>query len=106
MAKLTIRDLASVDVEMWDKTFETIPATRSVERNVAALERQLTELPDDDTDKMVELTAQVIDLRLKPKGNARKKAGELVIEKWQADELTLDALLQFVNDLGAADRPT
>lgn len=106
MAKLTIRDLASVDVDLWGKAFETIPATRSVERQVAELERQLNELTDDDTDKMVELTAQVIDLRLKPAGNARKKAGELVLEKWHADELTLSALLEFVNDLGAADRPT
>jgi hypothetical protein len=104
MAPLTIRDLASVDVDLWGKKFETIPATRSVSVKSAELEVELNQT--DDNDKIVELVAQVLDLRLKPAGNGRKKAGELVIEKWQADELTLDALLDFLEALSTADRPT
>lgn len=105
MAKLTIRDLASVDVDLWGKAFETVPPVRSVSMKIAELERELDEAGDDN-DKVVTLVSQVLDLRLKPAGNGRKKAGDLVVEKWQADELTLDALLDFVNALGEADRPT
>lgn len=106
MGKLTIRDLASVEVDLWGKTFNTVPATRSVEKKIAELEGQLSQLNDDQSDEIVALTAQVIDLRLKPAGQARKRAGELVVEKWNSDELTLSQLLDFVNALGDADRPT
>jgi hypothetical protein len=105
MAKLTIRDLASVDVDLWGKAFETVPPVRSVSLKLEELQRQFNDV-DDDGDKIVDLTAQILDLKLKPAGNGRKNAGDLVREKWQADELTLNQLLDFLNAIGEADRPT
>lgn len=106
MPKLTIRDLASVEVDLWGKKFVTVPATRSVLGKVTALEGKLDELTDDQLDEKVELLTQVLDLRLKPAGQGRKKAGELVLEQWKADELTLPQLFEFANDVAGADRPT
>jgi hypothetical protein len=106
MAKLTIRDLASADVDLWGKAFETVPATRSVERKIQELEAKLRELTDDQTDEMVALTAEMLDARLKPAGQGRKKASEIIIEKWNGDELTVSQLLDFVGVVSEADRPT
>jgi hypothetical protein len=106
MAKLTIRDLASVDVDLWGKSFESIPPVRSVYKRIQQLEQQLLEIADDQPDEQVRLTAEILDLRLKPAGQGRKKASELIVEKWEADEITLGQLLDFVGAIGDADRPT
>jgi hypothetical protein len=106
MAKLTIRDLASVDIDLWGKAFESVPPVRSVYKRIQELEQQLLAISDDDPDAQVRLTAEIIDLRLKPAGQGRKKASELIVEKWQADEITLGQLLDFVSAIGDADRPT
>jgi hypothetical protein len=103
---LTIRDLASVDVDLWGKKFETVPPTRSVLQQIAALEGKLREIPDDQTDDLVELLAQIIDLRLKPAGQGRKTASACILEKWNADELTVGQLIDFSEAVGDADRPT
>lgn len=106
MSKLTVRDLASVDVDLWGKVFETVPATRTVYAAITALEHKLDEIPDDQLDDQVAVIAEILDQRLKPAGQGRKKASEIVVEKWAADELTIAQLYDFAERLGEADRPT
>lgn len=101
---IAIRPFGSVDVDLWGHPFETVPATRTVHRRQREISAQIDEAGDDDAS--VKLLAELIDLRLKPAGNARKKASAFILEKWEADQLSVPQLEQLLDDLLETDRPT
>lgn len=103
--ELKPRDLASADVDLWGKKFVTVPAVRSVYKRLQELERKFDELTDDQPDEQVEVMAEILDARLKPAGQGRKKAGEIIKEKWKADELSIGQLLDFAAVVADADHP-
>jgi hypothetical protein len=105
-AAITVPELGDVTVDLWGREFTATPATRTVVKQVTVLQERVYQLDDEQADAIVDLLAQVIDLRLKPKGQARKKASEIIKEKWEADALTLHQLFAFMERLGEADRPT
>jgi hypothetical protein len=109
MARIAInRPSGAVDVDLWGTVFDVKPATRSVAREAKEYTERLTAAEQDgDEDTMVIIIGELLDLRLVPAEGRRKKASTLISEKWEADELTLAQLLDFVDDLGAARvRPT
>lgn len=103
---ITVPELGEVSVDLWGREFSCAPATRSVIKQVTVLQERVYQLGDEQADEIVDLLCQVVDLRLTPKGQARKKAGEIIREKWEADALTLHQLLAFMEAVGEADRPT
>lgn len=101
---LTIQPFEPVDVDLWGKKFVTVLETRSVQQKAQALHDKLANTSDDD--EAFKLLAELVDVRLKPAGQGRKKPSELIIEKWEADELSLPQLEAFIDGLVAAARPT
>lgn len=101
---ISIQPFGSVDVDLWGHPFETVPATRSVHRKQREISAKIDTVTDDD--ESVKLLAELVDLRLKPAGNGRKKASAFILEKWEADDLSVPQLEQFLDDLLATDRPT
>lgn len=104
MAKISMAGLEPADVDLWGRDFVTIPATKSVLEAVAGLEKELGDA--EGNDQAFDVLVKIVDLRLKPKGQGRKSAGEILREKWDADELPLVQLEHFLAQLEGADRPT
>lgn len=114
-----------VEVDLWGKPYETVPATRSLAIKGAPLIDKLNDLrtsvdykdlglaEDADpaavqaaiTDELVKAMGKLLDLKLRPVEGTRK-ASTLVREKWNADEVTLAQLETLLEDIGEADRPT
>jgi hypothetical protein len=99
-----------VDVDLWGSAFVTVPSTKSVVAKVMALEAQVGEIEargngDGTPDEIVGLLADIVDAKVKPKGNGRTKAADLIRRKWNADELSIDELNSFVEALTEAEGP-
>lgn len=107
MAKVTLGGaLTTVEVEVFGHKFKALPSTRSVIAVSAELEKKL-----DDTegnDEQMALVAQLLDARLKSANGSKKKASVILLEKWEADELSLTQVMSFVEELNQAQfaRPT
>ena len=54
---------------------------------------------DADGDALVGVLGGALDALLAPEGNNDRPVGDVVVEKWQSDELSLDALRRFADDL-------
>lgn len=103
--ELTPRDLATADVDLWGKHFVTVPAVRSVYKRIQELEVKFNDLDDDQPDEQVEVMAEILDARLKPAGQGKQAAGEIIKEKWNSDQLTIGQLLDFADMVADADHP-
>lgn len=93
---------AAVEVDLWGAKYETVPQTRSVTQKADAIEGKIEGA--ESADDLVSAIADAIDLRVKPV-EGTKKASTLIKEKWKADELSLPALLGFLDGVRAADHP-
>lgn len=87
------------EVDLWGQAYETVPATRSVCRKAAALEREAEQTDGGDDDSVVKLYADLVDLRLVPKGH-KTKPSTVITAKWKAEELTVAQLTRFLAKLG------
>lgn len=105
-ATISFPELNEVTVDLWGREYIASPATRALIAKVTALQARIYALDDSQADEMVTLMCEALDLRLKPKGQARKKASELVKEKWEAEAITLHQIFAFMERVGEADRPT
>lgn len=97
----------AVELELWERVFVLKPITRSVQRAADEIQQKLAD--EDDSDEAVRLFGELLDAISKSTNGQRKTAGQLINEKWLADELSLTALAQFVEQVReAADqqRPT
>src|SRR5690242_18972433 len=97
-----------VEVELWGALFTVVPVTRTRQKAIQEIERELNDLDEtvDQTDKAVELMAPMRDQLLVPQQGKRKTASAHIIEKWNADELSYSQLEAFIKRLGMASRPT
>lgn len=96
---------SAADVDMFGAPFVTVPATKTVRQQAAGLELELEQVGADD-EKAIDVFGKILDLRLAPKGQGRKKPSQILREKWDADQVTVDQLSVFLESLGNADRPT
>jgi hypothetical protein len=107
MAKVSLGDaLTTVEVEVFGAKFKALPATRSVVNSIVDLEKKLEDAKDND--EQIAVIAELLDVRLKSANGSKKKASAIITEKWEADELGLDQIQGFVEDLNQAQlvRPT
>lgn len=97
-----------VEVDLWGAAYETVDVTRSGARKVAEIEKQMGELEEGQSDEMIGLMAEMLDVKLANANGSKKKASTHIKAKWQADELSLDQLFSFLGQIAEAeqDRPT
>lgn len=99
-------------VDVFDRAYRLRAITRSVEKGLSKAGREIDALmkeDDADGDQLVSLLADVLDAMLEPEGTNRTKAKTVVMEKWKADDLSLDGLRRFADELqerAVAARPT
>ena len=96
----------SVEVDLWGAVFHTQRVTRSLEKEIARLEKAAEAVDPGDIDAEVRLLVEMLDVLLVPEDGKRKKASAHIIEKWEADEITRAELLGFIDRLVQAGRPT
>lgn len=111
MTRLAISDLtaASVEVDLWGTAFSAVPITRSRQKRLLELQKELDAIEDgahDANDQAVSVLAEMLDQQLAPIGENDALASGVIVEKWQADELTVDQLVGFQERLVEAVRPT
>ncbi len=116
MALSIERPEAHVEVDLWGTMYDLLPVTRSLETPLAEAGRKVTEVltqepeagkEEAQADQLVEAVSAVLDLRLKPQNGARTKASKKILDAWKADKLSVDQILDFLEDLkDATDRPT
>lgn len=105
MANIAFPTYTAANVDLFGKEFVTVPATKTVRQQAAGLDAELEQFGDDD-EKAIDTIGRILDLRLKPAGQGRKKPSELLREHWDNDEITIPQIWSFLEALGEADRPT
>jgi hypothetical protein len=98
-------------VDLFDRQFTLRRVTRSVQIELEKTQATLTRLINDDDatgDALVECFASAVDALLAPDGH-RTSAQKIIVEKWNADEITLPEVRGFADQLqedAASDRPS
>lgn len=92
-----------VEVELWERLFLARPMTRALTLELADLERQVHAAKTSD--EAVERLAALIGAVLEPTGGQRKTADVLIVEKWQANELSVQQLMDFNDQLQGRQAP-
>lgn len=95
----------AADVDLFGSPFVTVAATKTVRQQADGLDAELEQVGEDD-EKAIDVFGRILDVRLKPKGNGRKKPSQLLREKWDADQVTVEQIVSFLEALGDTDRPT
>lgn len=93
-----------VTVDLWGHEFHTVQATRSVVQQADKLEQQMEEVTD--TDALVGLLGDALDIVLKPSDGRRTSPSKLIGEKWQADHVTVDQIVGVLEGIRDGQRPT
>jgi hypothetical protein len=105
-------DEARPIVDVFGKEYRLMAVTRSVERGLTKVERDMREMMKDadaDGDAVVGVLCEGLNSLLKPEGTHRTPAGKLALEQWHKDALSLDDLRAFYDGLqeqAVTDRPT
>jgi hypothetical protein len=97
----------TVEVELWDRVFVSRPVTRSISKRMRELEEQRIQAESDD--EAMRAWAELMSLLTVPTNGQKKPAGQLILEKWEAEELSLGQIASFVEQLQDAAleaRPT
>jgi hypothetical protein len=105
MASVSIASTSTyepVEIDVFGADYRTVPQTRSITQKGDEIEAKLEAASTPD--ELVAAIGDAVDLRVKPI-EGTKKASTLIKERWKADEVTLDSLLRFLDDVRAADRP-
>lgn len=107
MTKLSISDaFATVTVDLWGHEFDRMPITRSVREKLGPASSAVIEARDEENaDALVDAIGAVLDLRLKASDGKRTAASKLIHDRWHADDLDLEQLLNFTEEIGEAGRP-
>ena len=94
-------DQDTLEVDLWGTVFHRVPVTRSRQRALADLERQVRDIKEDEAgadDVAVALMGNMLDQILKPvEGDG--SASSLIVEKWEQDELTFGRLSAFIEEV-------
>ena len=93
-------------VDLLGVEYETTPRTRSVTlaaQKLGATEGEILDDENADPDAQVDYLAQMIALRLKPRAEDAPKADEHLKTLWKDDRLSIDQILQLIDDLQTAE---
>lgn len=96
-------------VELFGKQYRLRPVTRSVQKGLEEMEGKLRNLDDDASgDDVVAVLAAGIEVLLAIEGAHRTHAEKLILDKWNADQLSVEQLRSYFEALeeSAANRPT
>lgn len=99
-------------VDVFGKAYRLRLITRSVQKSLEKVDRDLRLFMKDEdaeSDALVDLLAEGLDALLAPDGGHRTPVKKIVVDKWNADEVSLDELRRFSDDLqeqAVAARPT
>src|SRR5438034_2411171 len=108
MARIVFQAAAKdpVEVEVFGSLFLLQPVTRSVQSKLDANSSKLAEIVDGaGYDPLVEALCEGLDLLLKP-STGTTKASTVLKREWKADNIDHRYLLQFIDQLADASRPT
>lgn len=110
MARVSISaaETEAVEVDLWGTVFTTVPVTRTRQRAIKELDRELRALDandDESEDQAVKLMAGMLDHMLAPEPGKRKKPSDLIVAKWEADDLAFRQLERLFDDLSEAAAP-
>lgn len=97
-------------VDVYGKAFRVRTITRSVQKALDGLDRDLREFlkdEDADGDGLISIYGRGLDAFLAPEGH-RTTATKLIMAEWNADRLTLGQIREFADRLQelAVKRPT
>lgn len=81
------------EVGVFGRLFVTRRVSRSVNKKITDINERLSAAANDD--EAFELVAEMMDALLAPTGGQKKTAGQVLREKWEADELFLDQIEEF-----------
>jgi hypothetical protein len=97
-------------VELFDKTYRLKPITRSVQKQMHAIQKKSQDLAqraqEDDAfdeeaglDEEVGYFIELIDLLLEIDGGHRTSAKKLLMGKWESDEITFPQIQSYLEQL-------
>jgi hypothetical protein len=89
-------------VDVFGLAYRIRALTRSVQHALDKVDKEMRVIMKDDDadgDALVRILGGALDALLAPEGNNARQVGEVVSEKWESDELSIDALRVFVDDL-------
>ena len=101
-------EIDSIEVDLWGTLFHTVPVTRTRQRAIRDLRRDLIAIEDDANDaedRAVRLMAEMLDHMLAAEPGKRKKPSAVVWEKWEADEMAFKQLETLFEDIAEAAAP-
>lgn len=105
--KITISDsFEPVEVDLLGTVYKTVPITRSVQNAAVELEKEAGGVLEDSTaspDAQVDYLAKAVGLRLKPVEDGTDPAADHIIALYNEDRLTLDQLVQLIDELGGGE---
>lgn len=81
------------EIGVFGKVYTTRRVSRSVNKQINEINEKIRAAAGDD--EAFEALAELMDLLLEPEKGKRKKAGDVLREKWEADELFLDQINAF-----------
>jgi hypothetical protein len=93
-------------VDLLGVEYETTPRTRSVTLAAQKLGEKEGDILDDENaspDAQVDYLAKMIALRLKPRTEDALSADKHLLSLWKDDRLSIDQVLQLIDDLQAAE---
>lgn len=113
MPRITLADLQVHEVELpGGHLYTVIPATRSVVRKMSALDTRLEQLltgdgdlTDEQLDQLVDIYADMLNLRLESLDGAPRPA-TVVKRLWKGDQVSVPQLEQLLAGVAGTDRPT
>ena len=89
-------------VEVFGGEYKIRAITRSVQRALDKVDKSMQALMKDDNstgDALVTVLADAMDALLAPTVDGQVSVKNVVVEKWEADELSLDGLRRFADEL-------
>lgn len=98
-------------VDVFEHAYRLRAVTRSVQKALDKVDADIQAFYKNDVadgEEFTGLLAAAIDELLEPEGNNRTRAKTLILQKWKADDLQIDELRRFFDDLQerAVARPT
>lgn len=95
-----------IEVDLWGSIFETMDQTKATQKKIAECQARIAALDDTDDKGAIKLFGEQFDYTFRPIGGGKKKASTLLKEKWEANDLGLSQIANFLSEVGAAQRKT
>ena len=87
---LSITDaIEPLTIDLWGNKYNSHALTKTESAEADSIREELESADDDDLSAIVKLRARSLALALKPIEDAREDIVELIVEKFEADELAV-----------------